>query len=459
MSTITTSRSRASLALATALALIAAMFIVGAPTASATPSPSVVICHATNSQSNPYTRNRVNTSSVEEEGNRYLNGHGDHTGPVWFEGIAVKWGDIIPKFTYTNPQTQVVTEYPGYNLTEEGLAILENGCKGLPELIVDVALTGSECQVGETADFATMTVTNRQSSTESIDFTLDGPGSAVRFGEGLLPGASESFSIPESEFGTWVLRVDGQEATQSVTLTSEGCPADIVPPVTPEAPTFVEPTCTTLDGAAVQVPKNTDAITYKQSGTPAPGATVTVKATANEGYTIVEGATTEWVHTYKTVAELNCPPPAAVPAAVTPPTFTNATCEVPASMSIPADTAQIAYTTVGAATPGTTVTVTAKPIGNVVLTGYPTGGWSHTFTAAPTNCGSAVGGTEDEDATDDSDSSDDEQVVAGSDDEQVVASSEDELASTGANTGPVGLGLLLILSGAAFVTARRLALK
>ena len=65
---------------------------------------------------------------------------------------------------------------------------------------------------------------------------------------------------------------------------------------------------------------------------------------------------------------------------------------------------------------------------------------------------STVGGTEDTDTPvdDDSDSADDEQVVAGS---------EDELAATGANTGPAGLGLLLILSGAAFVTARRLALK
>ncbi len=63
-----------------------------------------------------------------------------------------------------------------------------------------------------------------------------------------------------------------------------------------------------------------------------------------------------------------------------------------------------------------------------------------------------MGGTEDTDTPtdDDSDSADDEQVVAGS---------EDELAATGSNTGPAGLGLLLILSGAAFVTARRLALK
>jgi hypothetical protein len=65
---------------------------------------------------------------------------------------------------------------------------------------------------------------------------------------------------------------------------------------------------------------------------------------------------------------------------------------------------------------------------------------------------SAVGGTEDTVAptADDSDSADDEKAVAGS---------EDELAATGANAGPAGLGLLLILSGVAFITVRRMALK
>ena len=452
MSHTTASPSRAWLAIGTVFTLLAAMFMLGAPAASATPSPSVVICHATSSQSNPYTRNRVNTSSIDEEGNRYLNGHGDHIGPVWSEGIAETWGDIIPAFSYTNPRTGIVTTYPGFNLTPEGLAILANGCKGVPEVIVEFDLTGTECQVGESGDFATLTVTNRQSSTESIDFTLDGPGSAERYDNVLQPGASESFTIAKSEFGTWALNVDGQEATKSVTLTSEGCPEAVVPPVTPDAPTFVEPTCTSLDGAAVTVPKDTKSITYTRTGTPAPGAKVTVTATANVGYTIVEGATTEWVHTYKTVSELDCASPAAVPAAVAAPTFVDPTCAAPtATMTIPVNTAQIAYTTVGTPTPGTAVTVTATTIGNVVLTGYPVNGWSHRFTAVPTNCDAAVGGTEDtETPTDESDSADGEQVVAGS---------EDELASTGANVGPIGLGLLLILSGAAFVIARRLALK
>jgi hypothetical protein len=205
----------------------------------------------------------------------------------------------------------------------------------------------------------------------------------------------------------------------------------------------------------MSIPADTDQINYTATpSTATPG--VTVKVTAEPiGNVILTGYPEGgWSHPFPTIESLNCPPPAAVPAAVTPPTFTNATCEAPASMVIPADTAQIDYTTVGTATPGTTVTVTAVAIGNVVLTGYPTGGWSWNFTAAPTNCDSAVGGTEDDDtdtpAVDDSDSTDDEQAVAGS---------EDELAATGANVGPAGLGLLLILSGAAFITARRLALK
>jgi hypothetical protein len=65
---------------------------------------------------------------------------------------------------------------------------------------------------------------------------------------------------------------------------------------------------------------------------------------------------------------------------------------------------------------------------------------------------SAVGGTEDDDSEVDNESD-------TADDEQAVAGSEDELAATGANAVPAGLGLLLILSGAAFITARRLALN
>jgi hypothetical protein len=93
----------------------------------ATPSDKVTICHATASTTNPYTAPEVNTSSVDEEKNQYLNGHGDHTGPV-FDPAGGKdqpaWGDIIPPF-----ESPIGTKFPGYNWTEAGQAIYNNGCQ------------------------------------------------------------------------------------------------------------------------------------------------------------------------------------------------------------------------------------------------------------------------------------------------------------------------------------------
>ena len=65
------------------------------PGVSASPSDKVTICHATSSVSNPYIVNTISTSSVDEKGNKYLNGHGDHIGPVYEEGMTSGWGDIM----------------------------------------------------------------------------------------------------------------------------------------------------------------------------------------------------------------------------------------------------------------------------------------------------------------------------------------------------------------------------
>lgn len=80
-------------------------------TASATPSDKVRICHATSSESNPYTDNNINTSSVDEANNQYLNGHGDHA------------RDIIPPF-----ESPAGTVFDGKNWPD-GKAIWENDCK------------------------------------------------------------------------------------------------------------------------------------------------------------------------------------------------------------------------------------------------------------------------------------------------------------------------------------------
>ena len=69
--------------------------------------------------------------------------------------------------------------------------------------------------------------------------------------------------------------------------------------VTPVAPTFVDPTCTTAAG--VTLPTSTT-VTYAQEGTAAAGATVGVGATLVDPETshFADGATTTWSHTFTT---------------------------------------------------------------------------------------------------------------------------------------------------------------
>ncbi|MFZ2663856.1 MAG: SdrD B-like domain-containing protein [Patescibacteria group bacterium] len=71
------------------------------------------ICHATDSHTNPYVSETPATLGQ-------LMGHADHDGPVWYSGITVDWGDIIPPIPVFLPS--------GLNWTTEGQAILNNNC-------------------------------------------------------------------------------------------------------------------------------------------------------------------------------------------------------------------------------------------------------------------------------------------------------------------------------------------
>jgi outer membrane biosynthesis protein TonB len=112
-------------AIATAGMLAAASFAI----VNATPSGDVRICHATASSENPYTVNTVNTSSVDEQGNKFLNGHGTHIGPI-FDPEGGKdqpaWGDIIPPIV---SPTNSANNFPGLNWSAAGQAIWANDCK------------------------------------------------------------------------------------------------------------------------------------------------------------------------------------------------------------------------------------------------------------------------------------------------------------------------------------------
>ncbi|MGI6423584.1 MAG: choice-of-anchor K domain-containing protein [Candidatus Dojkabacteria bacterium] len=78
--------------------------------------PTIRICHASGSHTNPYI---VNNPSASGD----LNGHAGHTGPIWFPGITVDWGDIIPSFTSYDG-----VYFPGLNWSEYGQAVYNNNC-------------------------------------------------------------------------------------------------------------------------------------------------------------------------------------------------------------------------------------------------------------------------------------------------------------------------------------------
>lgn len=80
---------------------------------------SIDICHATNSHQNPYVSQSPN---IQNDGS-LTGGHLNHTGPVWFSGIEVSWGDIIP------PYSSGEFVFDGLNWDEEGEAIYNNDCE------------------------------------------------------------------------------------------------------------------------------------------------------------------------------------------------------------------------------------------------------------------------------------------------------------------------------------------
>jgi hypothetical protein len=92
------------------------------------PGHKVTLCHATDADKNPYVLITVDIASAGEA--KSAKGHAAHTGPIWQAGDQakhIKWGDIIPPYTYFG------FSFPGLNWTAAGMAILENGCKAESE--------------------------------------------------------------------------------------------------------------------------------------------------------------------------------------------------------------------------------------------------------------------------------------------------------------------------------------
>jgi len=99
----------------TAIAAGSALVLAGGASAAPQAATKVTLCHATDSQTNQYVSVTVDVASAYD-------GHYKHDkGPIWFQGITGKWGDIIPPFTYKGH---------GYSLNWStlGMTVQTNGC-------------------------------------------------------------------------------------------------------------------------------------------------------------------------------------------------------------------------------------------------------------------------------------------------------------------------------------------
>jgi uncharacterized repeat protein (TIGR01451 family) len=118
---------------------------------------SVNICHASDSETNPYISE---SPAIDSTG--YLHGgHQDHTGPVWYPGAKdddVVWGDIIPPYTYDTGNG--IFSYPGLNWDTAGRAIYDNGCNPFPAIHVEKTASVDTLDAGGGDVTYTYAVTN-----------------------------------------------------------------------------------------------------------------------------------------------------------------------------------------------------------------------------------------------------------------------------------------------------------
>lgn len=168
----------------------------------------VVICHASSSHTNPYQKNDPNKSAVVQG----HDGHNGHNGPVWFSGITVSWGDIIPPFDYGDGQ-----HYEGKNWTTEGQAIYNNNCEipgsVQPPSESDFNLT-SMCKPDENT--GRLRVRNNSGSEQSFTIKWNGhtPNPYI---SGNAPIGDSFYDVPWTNSGdTWILSIAGFTYTKAI---------------------------------------------------------------------------------------------------------------------------------------------------------------------------------------------------------------------------------------------------
>ena len=324
---------RALVVAAVALLGVAAVAAASAGGANATPNPKVTICHATSSDTNPYTVNWVSESSIDEPNNQFLNGHGDHE------------RDIIPPFR----------DFPGRNWDAAGQAIYNNGCV-VPPPELDEVTPLAPTMIGPTCDAPGDVVLPTITGVEYTKTVK--PNGSVE----VNANATTGYVLAAGSTTTWTY------AAQDLAQLPANDPRCVrsfpptVPPlieVTPRDPVLVDPSC---DAPGEVVLPTITGVEYTE--TVRPSGTVTVTATAATGYVLAAGSTTTWTYAATQLAQLPADDPlcvASLPPTVPPDAPTvppiEPTAGVPTVASAPPTPGAAAPEAAGAA-PATTLPAT-----------------------------------------------------------------------------------------------------
>ncbi len=245
----------------------------------------VKICHATNSNTNPYVTNEPSVSAVDP-----TEGHANHTGPVWnptLKAQQIDWGDIIPPFSYEDANGETAY-FAGYNWNETGMAFYQNDCN-LPTAVAPTAVATVVACVPQSglADKVSVSVTNTDDATNATvtySVVLGGQTKSIT----LVDGANGNVEFGGLAAGTYSAVVTGTDGT--VTTNSVVVAVCTVTPPTPLAPTAVASVeaCTPESGLADKVNVS---VTNTNDATDATVTYSVVLGGQTKSITLADGAT------------------------------------------------------------------------------------------------------------------------------------------------------------------------
>jgi hypothetical protein len=350
-------------------------------------SKKIYICHATGSNSNPYTRPEVSVSSIITLDPNGHGGHGD---------------DIIPPFTYV--KQGVNGSYPGQNWTTYGQWVYYNS-PGCSNEVTPVAptFTNAQCTGPGTYGQASYTIP----ATTGVQYLLSiNDGSyAVKAAGPYFVNVGTKVEVDAQELAGYELKGNDNQWEWSKTFDAPDCDVE----VTPTKPTSTQPVCVaegqvgqgsytipTIPGVKYEKSNNgSSGWTEVAAGTHdvADGTTVWIRAVELSGYEL-EGNDNDykWKFEFDGPASHKCDVPEA-------PTFTAQVCTGPgttntASYTIPSDGGiqyQVringgSWQNVSAGTVDVTafpslIEVQALADGNIIVPGSTTY-WSYNFTSA-----------------------------------------------------------------------------